>query len=92
MDSVLRTRCGVVSFLGAAGLLAAGVLLLTWFTRPVGAAQSAAVRETVRMPDGLEFPSWERPLQFSRTYYVDGNSPRADDAGPGTEESGRFAR
>ena len=38
------------------------------------------------MPDGLEFPSWERPLQFSKTYYVDGNSPRADDAGPGTKE------
>ena len=56
MDSVLRTRRGVVSFLGAAGLFAAGVLLLTSFTRPVGAAQSAAVRETARMPDGPESP------------------------------------
>jgi hypothetical protein len=38
------------------------------------------------MPDGTEFPTWEIPLQFSKTYYVDGNSPSADDAGPGTRE------
>jgi hypothetical protein len=48
--------------------------------------QAAAVREAARMPDGTEFPAWERPLQFSKTYYVDGNSANASDAGPGTKE------
>src|SRR5688572_4248943 len=38
-----------------------------------------------RLPDGTEFPFWERPLAFSRTYYVDGGS-RSDDRGPGTLE------
>jgi hypothetical protein len=39
-----------------------------------------------RLPDGTEFPFWERPLAFSRTYYVDASSPRTDDRGPGTLE------
>ncbi len=39
-----------------------------------------------RLPDGTEFPFWERPVAFSRTYHVDGSSPRADDRGPGTLE------
>jgi hypothetical protein len=86
MNFVSRTRRGVVLRLCAAGLLVADVLLVMPFTRPVRAAQSVAARETARMPDGTEFPSWERPLQFSKTYYVDGDSPRADDAGPGTRE------
>jgi parallel beta helix pectate lyase-like protein len=37
-----------------------------------------------RLPDGTEFPFWEQPLTFTRTYYVDADSPRADDGGPGT--------
>jgi hypothetical protein len=39
-----------------------------------------------RLPDGTEFPFWERPLHFTRTYYVDGGSSRSDDRGPGTVE------
>src|SRR6187551_1145771 len=39
-----------------------------------------------RLPDGTEFPFWERPASFSRTYHVDGSAPRADDRGPGTLE------
>jgi hypothetical protein len=39
-----------------------------------------------RLPDGTEFVSWEQPLTFSKTYYVDNNSPRANDNGPGTRE------
>ena len=31
-------------------------------------------------------PFWEQPLTFSKTYYVDGSSPRSDDRGPGTLE------
>ncbi len=39
-----------------------------------------------RLPDGSQFIFWERPLTFSRTYYVDGSSPEADDGGPGTRD------
>jgi hypothetical protein len=48
--------------------------------------QQWAVASATRLPDGTEFQFWEQPLQFSRTYYVDGNSPKADDNGPGTSE------
>jgi len=40
----------------------------------------------VLLPDGREFVSWERPLQFSKTYYVDNRNPRAADSSPGTKE------
>ncbi|OHB64855.1 MAG: transcriptional initiation protein Tat [Planctomycetes bacterium RBG_13_60_9] len=43
-----------------------------------------AVASDTRLPDGTEFPFWEQPLQFSKTYYVDCGSPRCDDNGPGT--------
>ena len=42
--------------------------------------------EDVRLPDGTAFVFWEKPLTFSRTYYVDNRSPASDDAGPGTRE------
>ncbi len=38
------------------------------------------------LPDGREFISWERPLQFTKTYYVDNGNPRAADSNPGTKE------
>jgi hypothetical protein len=38
------------------------------------------------LPDGREFISWERPLQFTRTYYVDNRNPRAADSNSGTKE------
>jgi hypothetical protein len=40
----------------------------------------------VLLPDGREFVSWERPLQFAKTYYVDNRNPRASDSNPGTRE------
>ncbi|HET7103113.1 MAG TPA: right-handed parallel beta-helix repeat-containing protein [Terracidiphilus sp.] len=39
-----------------------------------------------RLPDGTEFPMWEKPLHFTKTYYVDGSAKNADDSGPGTQE------
>jgi hypothetical protein len=86
MHSPSRMKRRLVPCLGATALLAAGALSFTWFADPIAAMQAGAPREAVRMPDGTEFPAWERPLQFSKTYYVDGNSPSADDAGPGTRE------
>src|SRR5512143_1541013 len=41
---------------------------------------------STQLPDGREIPSWEKPLQFSKTYYVDGGTSNADDNGPGTRE------
>ena len=47
-------------------------------------AQQLAVGSATRLPDGTEFQFWEQPLQFSKTYYVDCNSAKRDDNGPGT--------
>ncbi|MGH9589744.1 MAG: DUF1565 domain-containing protein, partial [Terracidiphilus sp.] len=44
----------------------------------------AAASAESRLPDGTEYASWEQPLKFSKTYYVDNNSAHADDNGPGT--------
>ena len=38
------------------------------------------------LPNGAEFPSWEKPLHFTHTYYVNGQASNADDNGPGTEQ------
>ncbi|PYV23281.1 MAG: transcriptional initiation protein Tat [Acidobacteria bacterium] len=40
----------------------------------------------VLLPDGREFVSWEQPLRFTKTYYVDNRNPRAADSNPGTKE------
>lgn len=52
---------------------------IVWFSISprAGAADS-------RLPDGTNYPSWEQPLQFSKTYYVDGSSARSSDKGSGT--------
>ena len=39
-----------------------------------------------RLPDGTEFPAWEKPLHFAKTYYVDVQAKNADDNGPGTKD------
>jgi len=49
-------------------------------------APAAAFANSSRLPDGTEFPMWEKPLQFSKTYYVDGSSKNAEDSGPGTKD------
>ena len=35
-----------------------------------------------RLPDGTEHASWEQPMTFTKTYYVDNKSAKADDNGP----------
>jgi hypothetical protein len=54
----------------------------------LGLAQgtSAAMSEHSRLPDGTEYVSWEQPLTFTKTYYVDNNSAEADESGPGSRE------
>ena len=50
--------------------------------RPAGQTGASGVL----LPDGREFVSWERPLAFARTYYVDNRNPEAADSNPGTLE------
>src|ERR1019366_2242877 len=49
--------------------------------RTVGQGETNAL-----LPDGSAFVSWERPLEFTRSYYVDNGNPRASDANPGTRQ------
>jgi hypothetical protein len=54
----------------------------TW-QEAVAAQSSNRASADSRLPDGTEFTSWEKPLTFSKTYYVDNALPAADDNGPG---------
>ena len=47
-------------------------------------AQGQGSGSSDRLPDGSEHVSWEQPLKFSKTYYVNNSSTKADDKGPGT--------
>jgi hypothetical protein len=48
--------------------------------------QTQEISETgLRLPDGTEHISWEQPLTFIKTYYVDNASAKADDKGPGSK-------
>ena len=49
-------------------------------------AATFAFADSSKMPDGTQFPSWEKPLHFTNTYYVDVQAKDADDNGPGTKE------
>ena len=49
-------------------------------------ASAIAFGDNSTMPDGKQFPVWEKPLHFTKTYYVDGRAKNADDSGPGTKE------
>jgi len=66
------------------------ILLIAVLSLAASLAGGASPPETggtgVLLPDGREFVSWERPLQFARTYYVDNRDPRAADTNPGTAE------
>lgn len=44
----------------------------------------ATIASDSRLPDGTEFIFWEQSLTFSKTYYVDANSRKSNDKGPGT--------
>ena len=50
------------------------------------AVAAAAYADNSTLPDGTQFPMWEKPLHFTKTYYVDVQAKNADDNGPGTKE------
>ena len=47
---------------------------------------AAGYADNSTLPDGTQFPAWEKPLHFTKTYYVDVQAKNADDSGPGTKE------
>jgi hypothetical protein len=49
-------------------------------------AATFAFADSSKMPDGTQFPVWEKPLHFTKTYYVNVEAKDADDNGPGTKE------
>lgn len=49
-------------------------------------AAALSFASSSKLPDGTEFPSWEKELHFTKTYYVDGQAKSADDSGPGSKE------
>jgi parallel beta-helix repeat protein len=57
-----------------------------FWTLALLATAGVALASDSKMPDGTEFPMWEQPLHFTKTYYVDGQAKNADDNGPGTKE------
>ena len=38
------------------------------------------------LPDGTNYVSWEVPVSYSKTYYVDNGNPNASDSNAGTQE------
>ena len=48
---------------------------------------SCLTASNVLLPDGQEFVSWEKPLKFSKTYYVNNRHPSASDSNAGTEQA-----
>lgn len=50
------------------------------------AVETYSLNPPVLLPDGQEFKTWERPLTFSKTYYVAQSHPQASDQNPGTEQ------
>jgi len=60
-----------------------------WSTRLLICLFACGIGQTIaapdsRLPDGTDFVFWERPLTFSKTYYVDGSSKLSSDEGPGS--------
>ncbi|HEX6496834.1 MAG TPA: right-handed parallel beta-helix repeat-containing protein, partial [Acidobacteriaceae bacterium] len=63
--------------------MAAAGAVTGWGGRAFALGDTAA-SANLRLPDGAALPLWEQPLTFSKTYYVDNQSSKADDNGPGT--------
>jgi len=70
-----------------------GVIVVLWavagFAQPGPQEEVVALRSLeppVYLPDGTEFKTWEAPLRFSKTHYVDQSHPEASNSNPGTKE------
>src|SRR6185503_21126589 len=70
-------------FMESAAVVGAALGLDAGIWGQAAAAPVPAASTDSSLPDGTEFVSWEQPLTFSKTYYVDNTTPNADDNGPG---------
>jgi hypothetical protein len=80
-DSRIRTRAAKRLTLQVVAIATLGLAAATG-----GALTGQQGGTGVLLPDGREFVSWERPLEFAKTYYVDNGNPGAADSNPGTRE------
>jgi len=67
-------------------MIGVGITGLLQTSVAMGQTSSGATSTDSNLPDGADYVSWEQPLKFSKTCYVDNNSAKADDNGPGTRE------
>jgi hypothetical protein len=65
---------------------AAALVICTLIAATAWAAETASLVPPVYLPDGQEFKTWEKPLVFARTYYVNQAHPDASDDNPGTQD------
>src|SRR5437763_1338470 len=72
----LQYAAGVGAMVGLSGTALARA------QQAIADANQATGSSDSRLPDGTEHVSWEQPLTFSKTYYVDNGNARADDNGP----------
>ena len=72
-------------FMESAAVIGAMTSLDGLWGQAAAAMRSSGDAANSLLPDGTEFVRWEQPLTFSKTYYVDNNSPGADDNGPGDD-------
>ena len=59
---------------------------ILWVLAGLLIAAAFGFASSSKLPDGSEFPAWEKALHFTKTYYVDGQAKNADDTGPGSKE------
>ncbi|MCR4412430.1 MAG: right-handed parallel beta-helix repeat-containing protein [Thermoguttaceae bacterium] len=62
------------------------IALLAATTAAATAAELVSLSPPVLLPNGQEFKTWEKPLAFSHTYYVNPSHPQSSDENPGTPE------
>ncbi|MFC1538464.1 right-handed parallel beta-helix repeat-containing protein [Candidatus Latescibacterota bacterium] len=62
-----------------------GAFFLSLFVYIQGIVTAAPL--PVTMPDGNAFAFWENTTQYTHTYYVDQNHPRASDTNPGSPDA-----
>jgi hypothetical protein len=69
---------------GVGAVVSLGGAIPGWSQQAAAGPANAGGSSDDRLPDGTQYVSWEQPLTFTKTYYVDNNHAGSDDNGPGT--------
>jgi len=83
-SSVNIGRRRFLGYAASLGAVAATLGVKGWAQQPASIADDPS--QSVQLPDGNMFSSWEPATSFSKTYFVDNQSTHADDNNPGTRE------